>query len=403
MATDPSTINPNALRSEIRDAVINRKANACPMVVRLAWHASGTFDKADNSGGSNGATMRFEPETSDDANAGLSIIRDMLHLVKVNNPNLSNADLWTYAGTQAVEFLGGPKVPHVFCRADAADGSTAPPNGRLPDASQGAAHLRDVFGRMGFNDQEIVVLSGAHTLGRCHKVRSGFDGPWTHHPLKFDNQYFKNLINLDWTPRKWDGNFQYQDPSGVLMMLPTDLCLKTDPKFRPFVELYAKDEQKFFDDFATAFAKLLANGTGKCPFGKQEAADTTEVAKASAEFREAAMHGSTEKVAEWAKTADVNEVESSSGRTALHKAAFWGHVETVTFLLSLNLDVNAQDYNGDTALNDAVRFGHVEVVKVLVGANTNIDLVNKDGKNAVGLARQYNKAEVEAVLTRGKL
>ena len=36
-----------------------------PMAVRLAWHASGTFDKADSSGGSDGATMRFEPESTD--------------------------------------------------------------------------------------------------------------------------------------------------------------------------------------------------------------------------------------------------------------------------------------------------------------------------------------------------
>lgn len=32
---------------------------------------------------------------------------------------------------------------------------------------------------MGFNDQEIVALNGAHTLGRCHSDRSGFLGPWT--------------------------------------------------------------------------------------------------------------------------------------------------------------------------------------------------------------------------------
>ena len=51
-----------------------------------------------------------------------------------------------------------------------------PPNGRLPDAAQGQKHVRDVFYRMGFNDQEIVALLGAHTIGRCHADRSGFVG-----------------------------------------------------------------------------------------------------------------------------------------------------------------------------------------------------------------------------------
>jgi catalase (peroxidase I) len=36
----------------------------------------------------------------------------------------------------------------------------------------GAEHLRWVFYKMGMNDQEIVALSGAHTFGRCHTVRS---------------------------------------------------------------------------------------------------------------------------------------------------------------------------------------------------------------------------------------
>lgn len=42
---------------------------------RVAWHASGTYSKEDGTGGSDGATMRFEPEISDEANAGLSIVR----------------------------------------------------------------------------------------------------------------------------------------------------------------------------------------------------------------------------------------------------------------------------------------------------------------------------------------
>lgn len=39
------------------------------------------------------------------------------------------------------------------------------PDGRLPDGDKGSDHLRKIFNRQGFNDQEIVALSGAHALG----------------------------------------------------------------------------------------------------------------------------------------------------------------------------------------------------------------------------------------------
>lgn len=47
---------------------------------------------------------------------------------------------------------------------------------------------RDIFYRMGFTDKEIVALSGAHTLGKAHSDRSGFEGAWTAQPLVFDNR-----------------------------------------------------------------------------------------------------------------------------------------------------------------------------------------------------------------------
>lgn len=53
-----------------------------PVLVRLAWHASGTFDKDTGTGGSNGATMRFAPESDHGANAGLKAARDFLEPVK---------------------------------------------------------------------------------------------------------------------------------------------------------------------------------------------------------------------------------------------------------------------------------------------------------------------------------
>lgn len=53
-----------------------------PVLLRLAWHASGTYDKETGTGGSNGATMRFAPEGDHGANAGLLAARDFLQPVK---------------------------------------------------------------------------------------------------------------------------------------------------------------------------------------------------------------------------------------------------------------------------------------------------------------------------------
>lgn len=79
-----------------------------------------------------------------------------------------------------MEYAGcSVEIPWKPGRVDYDTADRCPPNGRLPDASQGAQHIRDVFYRMGFNDQEIVALLGAHTLGRGYPDRSGYDGPWT--------------------------------------------------------------------------------------------------------------------------------------------------------------------------------------------------------------------------------
>jgi hypothetical protein len=395
-----TAVNVDALRSEIRRALIDQKANACPIAMRLAWHASGTYCAATATGGSNGATIRFAPEQSDPANEGLHIVRDLLLRVKQAHPDVSLADLYAVAGCMAVEFLGGPRIPFNFGRTDDVDNRRCPANGRLPDASQGLAHLRAVFGRMGFNDREIVALSGGHTLGRMHKVRSGFDGPWTTAPLKFDNEYYRNLVHLTWVKRDWTGPLQYEDKeSGKLAMLPTDIALLSEPATRAVVEEYARSEEAFFRDFAAAFGKLVALG---CPPTCQPTyapAPPSPRSQASAEFREQAMHGSTEHARKLAPSADVHQREATSGRTALHKAAFWGHVEMVTYLLKeCHLDPNVQDNYGDTAVHDAAKFGHVAVVRLFVEAKANLALKNHNHQTALELAETHGKAAVVALL-----
>lgn len=182
-----------------------------PMLVRLAWHCAGTYDVKTKTGGSDGATMRFKPESEHGGNAGLHHARALLEPIKRKHPGISYADLYVYAGVVAVEACGGPAVGFRPGRSDAPK-PAAPeedkrfsPDGRLPDADGGdhgkdktAAHIRKIFYRMGMNDQEIVALSGAHALGRCHTDRSGYWGPWQRSETTFSNEYFREVC---WTHR----------------------------------------------------------------------------------------------------------------------------------------------------------------------------------------------------------
>eukprot|EP00656_Telonema_subtile_P018680 TRINITY_DN20118_c0_g1_i1.p1 TRINITY_DN20118_c0_g1~~TRINITY_DN20118_c0_g1_i1.p1 ORF type:complete len:200 (+),score=54.40 TRINITY_DN20118_c0_g1_i1:241-840(+) len=196
--------------------------------------------------------MRFSPEADHGGNAGLNWARNMLEPVKAKYPNLSYADLYIFAGKVAIEAMGGPEVGFRAGRSDVAGaeapskGSVHSPDGRLPDGDKGAQHLRDIFYRMGLNDQEIVALSGAHSTGRCHTDRSGFWGPWSLSPSTFSNEYFRLLFEEKWTPKKehngkpWDGeaNPQFETADAKLMMLPTDMAVIQDPSFRGWAEKY---------------------------------------------------------------------------------------------------------------------------------------------------------------------
>lgn len=229
-------------------------------MVRLAWHASGTYDKETGTGGSNGATMRFAPESDHGANAGLKTAREFLEPIKAQFPWITYSDLWTLAGACAIQELGGPSIPWRPGREDR-DVAACTPDGRLPDAAKDQRHIRDVFSRMGFDDREMVALIGAHALGRCHTDRSGFDGPWNFSPTVFSNEFFRLLVDEKWSHKKWNGPTQFTDKTtSTLMMLPTDMALVKDKGFKKHVERYAKDSDVFFQEFSDVFVKLLELG-----------------------------------------------------------------------------------------------------------------------------------------------
>lgn len=91
-------------------------------------------------------------------------------------------------------------------------------------------------------------------------------GPWTNAENTFSNEYFRLLVEERWSPKMthngkpWEGPDQFEDASGQLMMLPSDIFLMADPEFKKWVQIYAKDEGKFYKDFAAAFGKLLSLG-----------------------------------------------------------------------------------------------------------------------------------------------
>ncbi|KAI0222640.1 hypothetical protein L0F63_006699, partial [Massospora cicadina] len=110
-----------------------------------------------------------------------------------------------------------------------------PAHGRLPDASQGSQHVKDVFCKaMQFSIPETVALVGCHVL-------------------------FIQLTRQKWSKRKWDGPEQYINEDGELMMLPTDMALLEEP-WRKWVDIYAEDKDRFFKEFAVAFNKLIELG-----------------------------------------------------------------------------------------------------------------------------------------------
>jgi len=282
-----------ALKGELTSFIDS--INCAPILVRLAWHDSGTFDTRIQSwpecGGANGAII-LAPELNMGANAGLDKAVRYLKTFKQKYPAVSWADLIQMASATAIEWCGGPNISMKYGRVSVTEESQcAGPQSRqgfggnagLPDAKppfgcgaeSPAEHLRNVFTKkMGFNDQEIVALSGAHTIGRAFKERSGtcpfgytspsnytdgtraarVDGKigagmqggcsWTKTWLKFDNSYFTDYAARD----------------AHLLWFPTDEAVQTDPFFKPTFDLYASDQAAFFKDYAAAHKKLSELG-----------------------------------------------------------------------------------------------------------------------------------------------
>ena len=182
------------------------------LMIRLSWHAAGTYRIADGRGGAGTGNQRFAPINSWPDNVNLDKARRLLWPIKKKYGNkLSWADLITYAGTVAYESMGLKTFGFGFGREDiwhpekdtywgsekewlapsGGEGSRYSGERDLenplaavmmgliyvnpegvdgnPDPLKTAHDVRVTFARMAMNDEETVALTaGGHTVGKCH-------------------------------------------------------------------------------------------------------------------------------------------------------------------------------------------------------------------------------------------
>jgi catalase-peroxidase len=179
------------------------------LMIRMAWHAAGSYRIADGRGGGGTGNQRFAPLNSWPDNVNLDKARRLLWPIKKKyGSKISWADLIILAGTMAYESMGLPAYGFAFGRDDIwhpekdiywgsetewlgktryeKDDSETLENplaavqmGLIyvnpegvdgnPDPLRTAQDIRETFLRMAMNDEETVALTaGGHTVGKCH-------------------------------------------------------------------------------------------------------------------------------------------------------------------------------------------------------------------------------------------
>ncbi len=181
------------------------------LMIRMAWHAAGSYRLADGRGGGATGNQRFAPLNSWPDNANLDKARRLLWPIKKKYGNkLSWADLIILAGNIAYESMGLKTFGFGFGREDIwhpekdtywgsekewLQPSSSRYNGEdretlenplaavqmgliyvnpegvdgNPDPLKTAQDIRVTFARMAMDDEETVALTaGGHTVGKCH-------------------------------------------------------------------------------------------------------------------------------------------------------------------------------------------------------------------------------------------
>lgn len=211
-----------------------------PAHLRMAFHDAGTYDVATGLGGAHG-TIRLLDVVRRSENTGWGQhCLQLLEVARDQFPGLGWADAIAIGAAAAVQKTGGPTIEVGVGRTDS---DVAPPVHMLPGGYEDARLIRRLFQRLGLSVQDLVALSGGHTLGHLQRL------PFTPDPYVFSNSYYVELL-----ARR----------PGILR-LNSDVALLDDPELRSYVETYAEDQQRFFDDFTLALRRLTWLGNTPSP------------------------------------------------------------------------------------------------------------------------------------------
>ena len=219
--------------------------------------SAGTFDSSilENSGGANGNLVYTTQETD---NLGLENTLANQRITGRNNYNISNADLIALGGLVSVTHCGGPKMKFSGGRVDVNLSSTPisvlkSNVARLPSGTEEYQSVKTKLLKLGLSFADIAALgkrfllikivTGSHSMGGVHKAISP----------RLTNQDF---LPFDDTPGVFDNNVFKKSLEGKCA-LKLDCDIAKDPDTRPFVELYASNQEAFFKQYAESFPKLM--------------------------------------------------------------------------------------------------------------------------------------------------
>ncbi|CAK9152570.1 unnamed protein product [Ilex paraguariensis] len=225
--------------------------------------------------GSNDLAERDAEDNKDLGEEAFDSIKMAKALVESKCPGVvSCADILAIAARDFVHLAGGPYYPVKKGRWDGRTSMASMVHSNLPQANSTIDELLKLFASKGLTLDDLVVLSGAHTIGFSH-CKHFLNRLYDYQGLKkpnpaIDPRLLKALKmscpksggNADvvapfdvTTPFSFD-NAYYSNLEAKLGLLSSDQGLFLDPRTRPLVQALAKDKQKFFQAFAAAMEKM---------------------------------------------------------------------------------------------------------------------------------------------------